>query len=73
MNKARNEIAKIVHPSFGLAEDETMTYKLYSICTKVTIGCLMLLILQPVFGQQKFNDLDDKQVVDGRVGNDFRG
>src|SRR6266496_500262 len=36
-----------------------MAYKNSSICIKVTIASIFLLLLQPVFAQQKFRDLDD--------------
>jgi CubicO group peptidase (beta-lactamase class C family) len=37
----------------------TMAYKNSSTCTKVTIALGFMLLLQPVFAQQKFSDLDD--------------
>ncbi len=36
-----------------------MAYKNSSTCTKVTIALVFMLLLQPVFAQQKFSDLDD--------------
>jgi CubicO group peptidase (beta-lactamase class C family) len=59
MGMTSNVLAKIIHPSFRVVENETMAYKVYNICIKVTLGCTLLLILQSAFGQQKFNDLDD--------------
>jgi CubicO group peptidase (beta-lactamase class C family) len=59
MNKTQHLLAKIIHSPFRGLGGETMAYKNSPICTKVTIALICLLLLQPVFAQQKFSDLDD--------------
>jgi CubicO group peptidase (beta-lactamase class C family) len=59
MNKPNHSLAKIIHSPFGGLGGVTMAYKNSSTCIKVTIAFVFLLLLQPVFAQQKFSDLDD--------------
>jgi CubicO group peptidase (beta-lactamase class C family) len=58
MNKTNHSLAKIIHSPFRGLEGVTMAYKGSSICMKVTTILASLLLLQPVFAQQNFSDLD---------------
>lgn len=81
MNKTRNSIAKIIHPFLAPEGRETMAYRVYAVCIKVTTLLVFLLILQPVAGQknskplpgqEKFGDLDDLLVQKQKaLGKDF--
>jgi len=49
-----------------------MAYKNFPTCMKVAIALALLLLLQPVFGQQNFNDLNDiLQQKQQLLGKDF--
>src|SRR5438552_17718678 len=59
MNNTSHSIAKIIHPAQAGRKRVTMACKDSSICTKVALALAFLLLLQPVLGQQNFNDLND--------------
>lgn len=51
-------LAKIIQRPSRVPEGVTMAYKLCSACMKVALALSSLLILQPLYAQQKFGDLD---------------
>jgi CubicO group peptidase (beta-lactamase class C family) len=81
MNKTRYSTAKIIHPFFAPGGGESMAYRIYCACIKVTTALGFLLILQPVAGQrnakplagqEKLSDLDDLLVQKQKaLGKDF--
>jgi CubicO group peptidase (beta-lactamase class C family) len=81
MSKTRYLTAKIIHPFPAHGPRETMAYRIYLSCIKVTSLLGFLLILQPVAGQknlkplpgqEKFSDLDELLVQKQKAfGKDF--
>ena len=76
MGNTGSLLAKIIHPFSTALQNETMAYKRSPLCIKVTVTWLLLLILQPIFGQkpgqQKFSDLEDVLLQKEKLlGKDF--
>jgi CubicO group peptidase (beta-lactamase class C family) len=61
--------SKIIHSSFKKSGKATMSYKVRSICLKSSLVVVFLLLLQPVFAQYNWieleNELKDKQKLLG--------